>query len=201
MQASGFRLQASKGRIFVISGPSGSGKTTLLVRLLGKNKRLKKIFAKSVSFTTRPKRQGEVEGRDYFFISKDEFLRLRHLKKILEWTRYLSYYYGTPRAFVEGELKKAKSLILCLDVRGAFKIKQLYPKNSITIFVSPPSFRELRSRIVGRSSEAGEEILKRLSLAQAELAASEKYDYRIVNKDLEKTVAGLKNIILKEVKL
>jgi guanylate kinase len=172
----------------------------LLARLLSKNKSFKKIFAKSVSLTTRPKRPGEREGRDYFFISPTEFLRLRRQKKILEWTRYLSYDYGTPRDFVEGQLKKGKCLLLCLDTKGALNIKRLYPKSSVTIFVLAPSLKELKKRIHRRSRETKREILKRLKLARKELTASKRYDYCIVNRDLPKTVAELRNIILGEIR-
>jgi guanylate kinase len=130
------RQGKAAGRIFVVSGPSGSGKTTLLKRALA-GKFLKKKFVKSVSITTRPKRSGEREARDYFFVKPLEFRRLNKAKKILEWTRYLGYYYGTKKEFLEERLIEGKHLALCLDHKGALRLKKLYPKNTVTIFVDP----------------------------------------------------------------
>lgn len=183
--------------IFVISGPSGSGKTTLLKELL-KHKELKKRLIKSLSFTTRPQRQGEQNKRDYFFITKAEFKQRRQAKKILEWTRYLGYYYATPRDFLDKQLKKGKHIILCLDLKGALKIKRLYPKNTVTIFIMPPSLEALHNRIEGRCNKTKqEEIKQRLKLAREELLASRKYDYCLVNKNLSQAVKELQGIILK----
>lgn len=186
------------GKIFVISGPSGSGKTTLLKKAL-LHKPLKKRLAKSVSLTTRPKRPGERQGKDYFFVSPQEFWQLKKAKKILEWTRYLGYDYGTKKDFLEDRLNKGKSLALCLDLRGALKLKKLYPHNTVTIFVDPPSLKELRKRIAGRCSRTRqEEIEGRLKLAVGELKNMRKYDYVLENKHLAQAVKGLRNIILKE---
>lgn len=191
--------QQRKGLIFVISGPSGSGKTTLLARLL-LNKSLKHKLAKSVSITTRPKRSGEREGRDYYFVKLEEFRRLNKAKKILEWTRYLGYYYGTKKEFLEEKLRRGKHLALCLDLKGALKIKRLYPKNTVAIFVQPPSINELRKRIKRRCSKTKEEeVERRVKLAQAELANSSRYDYIVKNKNLAKAGNCLNNIILKEI--
>ncbi len=185
--------------IFVISGPSGSGKTTLLKKLL-KNKELKKRLVQSVSFTTRPKRQRERHKRDYFFITKAEFKRQRQAKKILEWTRYLGYHYATPKDFVDGQLKRGKHIILCLDLKGTLKIKRLYPKNTVAIFIMPPSLEALRHRIEGRCNKTHkEEIKQRLKLAQEELSASRNYDYCLVNKNLTSAVKELQDIILREI--
>lgn len=190
---------SSKGKIFVISGPSGSGKTTLASKLL-QDAQLKNKLTRSISFTTRPKRPIEKEGRDYFFLTENQFRAGQDKKKILEWTRYLGYYYGTPKHFVEQRVKEGKSLILCLDVKGACRVKKLYPDTAVTIFVLPPSVRELQHRIKGRCLTAHDEIKKRLSLVDKELAAAKKYDYRILNRDLAETVKKLKRILIKEIK-
>ncbi|MDD5060493.1 MAG: ATP-binding cassette domain-containing protein, partial [Candidatus Omnitrophica bacterium] len=141
--------QKKQGKIFVISGPSGSGKTTLLNRLI-QDKEIGKLLIKSRSLTTRPRRWQERDGRDYFFISPGEFKRLLKAKKILEWTRYLGYYYGTPRGEVEARLKKGGHIGFCLDLKGAALLKKIYPKNTVTVFVLPPSLETLKARIEGR---------------------------------------------------
>jgi len=188
----------SRGLIFVVSGPSGSGKTTLRDELL-KDKELRKRLAKAISFTTRPKRSGELNKKEYFFITKDEFKRKLQAKKILEWTRYLGYYYATPKDFVETQLKKAKHIILCLDLKGALTIKSFFPKNTVTIFIIPPSFKALQDRIERRCHKTKrEEIRERLKIAREELLASRQYDYCVVNNNLAQAVKELKGIILRE---
>lgn len=185
--------------IFIISGPSGSGKSTLLEKLL-QNKELKERLTKSISFTTRPQRSGEQDKKDYFFITEEEFKQKLKAKKILEWTKYLGYYYATAKDFVATQLKKDKHIILCLDLKGAAKIKRLYLKNTRTIFILPPSLEALQERIEGRCNKTKkEEIMQRLKLARRELLASRKYDYCVVNKSLVQAVRELKGIILKEI--
>lgn len=188
----------NRGKIFVISGPSGSGKTTLRDRLL-KDASLKREFAKSVSFTTRLKRSKERHGRDYFFLKTADFKRRLKAKEILEWTKYLGYYYGTSRAFVENKLKLGKSIILCLDLKGALRVKRLFPQNSVTVFVLPPSLKSLRERIQKRCQKTKkEEIARRIALARKELSSRRHYDYVIVNKSLERAAGELREIVLKE---
>jgi len=189
----------NQGLIFIISGPSGSGKTTLLKKLL-LVRTLKNRLARSISFTTRPKRSNEKDGEDYFFLSDKQFKEKQKAKKILEWTRYLGCYYATPKDFVEKQLKKGKYLILCLDLKGTLKIKRLYPKDTITIFVMPPSLEALKGRIKKRcNTTKKEEVQKRLKLAQAELLAANRYDYCLVNKELGQVAKELKGIILSKI--
>jgi len=186
------------GKIFIISGPSGSGKTTLLTKLL-RDKKIGKFLEKSRSLTTRQRRAGERQGKDYFFVSRGEFQRLLKLKKILEWTKYLGYYYGTPRGPVETLLKEGRNLGLCLDLKGARVLKRAYPDNSVTIFVLPPSLEALKSRIEGRRRETSKsEIKQRLLLAKNEIASSQSFDYRILNKNLRDAVRDMKRIFLRE---
>jgi len=187
------------GLIFVVSGPSGSGKTTLLERVLAA-KALKNKLARSISFTTRAKRSGEKNKKDYYFISQKQFQGLRRAKKILEWTKYLGYYYATPKYFLESQLAKGKHIFLCLDLKGALKIKRLYPENTVTIFVMPPSLKVLWERIRKRCQNTGrEEIQQRLKLAKFELLAREIYDYCLVNQELKKIVRQLQGVITKEI--
>ena len=191
--------ERQRGLIFIISGPSGSGKTTLVKKLLG-NKTLKNKLAKSISFTTRPRRSGEQDKKDYFFISEKRFKQSQKAKKILEWTKYLGYYYATPKEFIEKQLQKVKHVILCLDLKGTFTIKRQYPKNTVTIFVMPPSLDTLLHRIATRCNKTKEEeVRQRLRLAQQELSACDRYDYCVVNKDLNQAIKELKGIILKEI--
>jgi len=186
------------GKIFVISGPSGSGKTTLVKAVLG-DTLLKGKMARSVSFTTRPPRSGEKDTRDYFFISEQEFKKKLREKKILEWTNYLGYYYGTPQDFVEKQLRKSRGMIFCIDFKGTMRIRRIFPRDTVTIFILPSSIEELSKRIHKRCSKTKEEeIQKRLRLAEREVALSKKYDYRLVNEDLDKTIGELKGIILQE---
>jgi guanylate kinase len=185
----------NQGLIFIISGPSGSGKTTLLEKLLARSA-LKKRLVRSISFTTRPKRSNEQEGRDYFFISQKQFREKQKAKKLLEWTRYLGYYYATAKDFVEKQLKKGKHLAMCLDVKGALQIRRLYPKRVVTIFIQPPSLETLQERIKKRCHRTRkEEVQKRLRLAKTELLAASSYDYCLVNVDLRQVIKELQGII------
>jgi len=188
----------NRGKIFVISGPSGSGKTTLL-SLLVKDKKFKDKLQKSVSLTTRKKRLAEKQGRDYFFVTKNQFERKLKAKKILEWTNYLGYYYGTPKEFVDEELAKGRNLGFCLDLRGAGALKKAYPEETIAIFVLPPSLRVLKARIEGRCrSTASSEVLRRLAMARRELKACRRFDYCVLNKNLKVALNKLKKIVLTE---
>ncbi len=190
----------SSTKLFVVSGPSGSGKTTLVNKVLT-HRSLKDLLKKSVSFTTREKRSNEVEGLDYFFISKQDFEVLRKRKKILEWTSYLGYYYGTAKDYIEAQLGKSCGLIFCLDIKGAKQIKKIYPKQSVTIFILPPSIEVLSDRIKNRCQKTLEtEILQRVKLASKEIAQKDKFDYTIINDDLDLATEQLKDIVIQELK-
>ena len=185
----------------MISGPSGSGKTTLVKNLL-KAIDLKTKLVKSVSFTTRPQRPGEVDGKDYFFISEKQFREQKKAKKILEWTRYLGYYYATSKDFIERYRKAGSHILLCLDLKGALKIKQAYSDNTVTIFIMPPSLEALRDRIRKRSHTTKErEISLRIRLAGKELLAARSYDRCVLNKELAAAVRELKKIVLDKISL
>jgi guanylate kinase len=188
----------NKALIFVIAGPSGSGKTTLARQVL-RSRRLKGKLGKTTSFTTRPKRSGEKEGRDYFFITPRQFRQYNKEKKIIEYTRYLGYYYGTPRTSIEKKLRRGKSLLMCLDLRGVKAISRLFPESVVTIFVRPPSLAALGARMEKRCPTRDIELKKRLGLAKEELKAIRDFDYRVFNKDLPRAVGALERIILKHI--
>lgn len=185
-----------KALIFVISGTSGSGKTTLAKKIL-KQPQFRNKFVKPISFTTRPKRPGERQGRDYIFISTREFQRLFKAKKILEHTRYLGYDYGTSSNRMEQALNKGLHIILCLDMKGALFVKKKYPDRTITIFVKPPSLSIIKQRILGRWANTNrKELNQRLQLATRELGYAKHYDYCLINDNLNKAIKEIRNIIL-----
>ena len=187
-----------QGKIFVISGPSGSGKTTLLTSLI-KEKKIAKLLVKSCSITTRPKRWKEREGKEYFFVKTPEFKHRLKTKKILEWTKYLGYYYGTPKGPLEKQLKSGRNVGLCLDLKGARGLKKLYPKNTVTIFVIPPSLQVLKERIQNRGRQINhQDVAQRMLLAGRELQAVNKFDYCLLNKNLSAALLELKSIFLRE---
>lgn len=188
-----------RGVIFIVSGPSGSGKTTLAQQIL-RDQELRDKITKSISYTTRPKRSGERSGRDYFFVSEAKFKQELAAKNILEWTNYLGYYYGTPRDFVDRRLKQGKSILLCVDLKGVRALRRFYHKDSVAIFILPPSIRELKKRIENRCNKVTkEEINRRLKLAKNEMSSAGKFDYRLMNKDLTSAVKQLKKIIINRI--
>lgn len=182
-----------RGRIFIISAPSGCGKTTLKERLLES----KLGLVPSVSVTTRPKRKGEEEGTEYHFVDYREFNLMKKNGGFLEWVRTFGWFYGTPRGFVEKNLTQGMDVLLTVDVKGALKVKSVYP-DSVLIFVLPPSMSALRERLRLRKAEGNKEIQKRLRLARREIALSKRYDYTVVNDDIKSAVEKLKSIIIAE---
>ena len=178
-----------KNIVMAISGPSGVGKGTIVDEILKR----REDIAESVSCTTRLPRAGEADGREYFFISKEEFLRRIDEGDFLEYDEHFGNYYGTPKSFVEKTLEE-KSVILEIDVVGALNAKKAFP-DCLLIFVAPPSVEELKKRLVGRASESEEEIEGRLSRLEYELAQGEKYDYVVVNDELEKAVQEICDLI------
>lgn len=181
----------TRGVLLVLSGPSGTGKGTVckMVRdSLGEN------LAYSISATTRKPRTGEEHGREYFFFTKEEFEALRDQNGFLEWAQVYDNYYGTPRAFVEEVLASGRDCILEIDPQGALQVRKATDE-AVLVFIAPPSLEELRSRLTGRGTEAPEEVEKRLSCAEAELAYSDQYDYLIVNDEVEKAAEKMKAIL------
>jgi len=192
------RARGARGVVFVVSGPSGSGKTTLIRLLLsGPGKR---SMVRSVSLTTRARRTGERHGRDYFFISEEDFLRRRAAKKILEWTRYLGYYYATSKDFVEEAVRGGKHVVLCLDYRGVKQIRKAYADQAVSIFILPPSLPELEQRIRSRCRRTcSAEIRQRILSAKDEVARAGQYDYRITNTHIQDALRQLRDVVSREI--
>jgi guanylate kinase len=181
-----------RGRIFVVSAPSGCGKTTLCRRLLADGLDL----ADSVSMTTRPPRPGEKEGADYLFVTERRFRRMISEGGFLEHEKNFGNYYGTPRAFVEKNLGRGRPVLLSIDVKGAMKVRRAFPAESVLIFLVPPSIRALKERLVSRRADAADVIKRRLALAKRELSYKKRYDYSIVNDDLDKAYRELKSVVI-----
>ncbi len=179
-----------KGKLFVISGSSGVGKGTLLKRLLEKNPQLEV----SISATTRNPRPGEIDGVNYFFVTKEEFLKEVENGDFLEWAEFNGNYYGTKQAWVERNLNKGKNLILEIETKGALQIKNKLP-DSVLIFILPPSLEELEHRLRGRNTEDEETIQGRLHEVRREIECSKNYDYTIVNDDLDNALEELERVI------
>lgn len=184
----------SEGKLFIISAPSGCGKTTLCKRLLAD----KLGIIHSVSMTTRPPRPGEVDGVDYHFISRKEFKGLIKRGEFLEYEENFGQFYGTPERFIQDNLKKGKSILLNIDVKGATKVRRVYHKNSILIFLLPPSIKALKKRLHSRMTDSKATISARFNLAKKELAYKDRYDYKIVNDRLDNAHRRLKKIIVSE---
>lgn len=184
---------AKLGKLFVLSAPSGSGKTTLCRKLAGFSSDGRKLV-RSVSATTRSPRKGEKEARDYFFISPKEFNRRRKAGQFLEWARVLGQFYGTPRGFVQENLRRGNDVLLSIDVRGARQVRRK-TKRAVLIFVLAPSFEELTERLKKRSTESLREISRRLNLAKQEMRRAKEYNYVVVNDKISQALARLKAII------
>ena len=180
----------NKGKLIVISGPSGVGKGTIVKRLLKECD----DTVLSVSATTRKPRKEDTEGVTYFFKSTDEFRSMIESEQFLEWAMYNDNYYGTPAPAVDKLLGEGKNVILEIEVQGAMNVKGKRPEG-LYIFVSPPSFEELKKRLTGRGSESEDEINKRVSLAKDEYDKRNEYDFIVVNDDLDIAVKDIKNII------
>ncbi len=176
-------------KLIVVSGPSGVGKGTIVKTLV----KTREDVVESVSCTTRAPRQGEVHGREYYFLTKEEFTRRIREDDFLEYDEHFGNFYGTPKSFVRETLKE-KNVILEIDVVGALNAKKAFPE-SVLVMIAPPSVEELKRRLVGRGTETEEEIENRLQRLVYELSQKESYDYVIVNDRLENAIARLSEII------
>ena len=183
-----------KGTLFVISGPSGVGKGTLVSMLREKHPEIKL----SVSATTRNPRPGEINGTHYFFLTKEDFKNRIELGEFLEWAEFSGNLYGTNKNFVEKMLEDGQNIILEIEVQGALQVKNKL-KDVILIFIEPPSFEELKERLIKRCTETEEEIQKRLAIVKKELEQKHEFNYVMINDNLDTALQNLKTIILREI--
>lgn len=179
-----------KGIIFVISAPSGTGKSTICKSLFKRVSNLK--F--SVSCTTRKPRPGEKNGREYYFISEPEFKRRIKHKEFAEWARVHGGYYGTPKSYLEKSIRSGKDILLDIDVVGAMSIKKHFPE-AVMIFIKPPTFTELKRRIMSRGTETPRSLRIRLSNAKKEMKYEKKYEHIIVNDKVAEAVKELEAVV------
>lgn len=173
----------NKGGVFVVAGPSGSGKDTLFKELFKRKPEIK--F--SISSITRPMRVGEVEGEKYNFITREKFLNMLENDELLEYNEYIGNYYGTPKAPVIAAIEKGQDILIEVDVNGAKEICQKLPE-AITVFIMPPSYKELKRRLSGRGTETQDLIDKRMKEALNEIARATEFDYIVVNDDINTAV-------------
>ena len=186
--------KGKRGVLFVFSGPSGVGKGTLKAKLF---EEFAGRIAYSVSATTRGPREGEVDGKDYFFISRQEFERRVKNNEFLEHAEFAGNCYGTPRAYVEKLLDSGMNVVLEIDVQGALQVMKSMPE-CVSVFILPPSFEELEHRLRGRGTETEEKVRERLETAKRELPYAPQYDYQIVNGgDIEAAYQSLREVFLK----
>ncbi len=184
-------------KLFVISGCSGVGKGTVLKNFMSRNS---DNFMVSISCTTRNPRPGEVDGVNYFFVSKDEFTRCIEENKFLEHAQFAGNYYGTKKKFIAQKLEEGMNVILEIETQGALQVKEQMPE-AVLIFIAPPSVEELEHRLRGRHTEDEEAIQKRLHEVKIELERSKQYDYVVLNDDVERATVELETITRKELGL
>ena len=179
-----------QGILVVVSGFSGAGKGTLMKELLKRYDN----YALSISATTRAPREGETDGKEYFFVTKEQFEKMRDERKLIEYAQYVNNYNGTPKEYVEQKMAEGKDVILEIEIQGALKVKKRFP-DALLLFVTPPSAEELRRRLVGRGTETLEVINARLARAAEEASGMEAYDYLLINDDLDRCVEEMHQLI------
>ena len=182
-----------KGLLILFSGPSGVGKGTIMKEVMA-DERLKICF--SVSMTTRAPRVGEVEGVNYFFVTRAEFEQAVAAGEMLEHAEFVGNYYGTPKKYVENKRNEGLNVVLEIDVQGALQVMKVCP-DALSIFVAPPSVEELANRLRKRGTESEEVIAGRIAQANYELSMADHYHYRVINDDLGKAIKEVKELILK----
>jgi guanylate kinase len=178
-----------KGMLVIISGPSGSGKGTVVKKLDPE-----KNYALSISVTTRPPRENEVDGRDYFFRSVKQFREMRENNQLLEHAVYCNHYYGTPLHYVEDKIKQGKAVVLEIEVNGALQVREKV-KDAVLIFLMPPTIEELYRRLCKRNTEDFEIIEDRVNRAREEIKLIGKYDYLVINDDISNAVNRINTIV------
>lgn len=182
-----------RGVLAIVSGFSGAGKGTVMKALMGKYDN----YALSISATTRAPRVGEENGREYFFKTVEEFEKMIEEDQLIEYANYVGNYYGTPKAYVESKLDEGKDVILEIELQGAMKVKEKMP-DTVLIFITPPTATELKNRLVGRGTEDEATVNARLKRASEEAGYMEKYDYLLINDDLDTCVRELHELIQSE---
>lgn len=182
-----------QGILIVISGFSGAGKGTVVKKIINEYDN----YALSVSATTRSPRPGEVNGREYFFKSREEFFEMIEKNMLIEYAEYVNNYYGTPKEYVLEQLKQGKNIILEIEIQGALKVKEQFP-DAVLLFITPPSADELENRLVGRGTEDMATVKARLSRAYEESEGAADYDYIVINDDLDICVKEINSIIESE---
>ncbi|WP_082234227.1 guanylate kinase [Halobacillus massiliensis] len=182
-----------KGILFILSGPSGVGKGTVRKALFEQSTDLKY----SISMTTREPREGERDGVDYFFKTREEFEKLIGEGQLIEHAEYVGNYYGTPKQYVQQTLDEGKDVFLEIEVQGALKVRENFPEG-VFIFLIPPSLEELKDRIVNRGTETEEKVKNRLSAAKEEIEMMDAYDYVVVNDQVDSAVHKVQSIVLSE---
>lgn len=185
---------ARRGLMFILSSPSGAGKTTLAERLLTKDGDM----VLSISATTRQRRPGEAHGKDYFFVSEEEFMRMRDNGEFMEWANVFGHYYGTPRSLVEDVLRQGKDVLFDIDWQGAQQLDEVAGEDVVKVFILPPSREELERRLRQRAQDPEDVVQKRMAKADAEMSHWAEYDYVIVNYDLNESEELLRSILFAE---
>lgn len=183
---------ARKGVLVVLSGFSGAGKGTIMKEIIKRYP-----YFLSISATTRKPREGETDGVDYFFHTKEEFQTMIKNGELIEWAEYVGNYYGTPKKAVEQQLAEGKDVLLEIEMQGGMLVKEQFPE-ALLLFVTPPSFAELERRLIGRGTETEEEIARRMQRATEEAAYMSSYDYLIINDQLEQAIQDVHQIICTE---
>ncbi|MGA7180916.1 MAG: guanylate kinase [Thiobacillaceae bacterium] len=193
MNDTAVRLQAkrpTRGLLLIVSAPSGAGKTTLVRALL----KADPAIHLSISYTTRPPRPGEVDGKDYHFVSKDEFAEMTNRGEFLESAEVYSNYYGTAESWIEGEIAAGRDILLEIDWQGASQVRKRFPE-AMSIFVLPPSLQALRNRLMNRAQDNQEVIERRLASAAEEVSHAVEFDYIIVNDDFDEALLDLTALV------
>jgi len=189
-----------RGLMFILSSPSGAGKTTLARALLARYKDAPahESLCMSVSVTTRKPRPGEVNGKDYFFISHEEYLNMASGGELLEHAKVFDYHYGTPAAFVESNIAKGTDVLFDIDWQGTRQLSEKMRNDLVSVFILPPSMQELERRLSARAQDSEEVVRKRMDKASAEISHWQEYDYVLVNHDLEQTLEKINEILKAE---
>ncbi|KAF2955782.1 guanylate kinase [Marinitoga sp. 38H-ov] len=184
----------TKGILYVVSGPSGVGKSSIIKNAMSKLNG----FIFSVSYTTRPPRPGEINGKDYFFVDENTFNKMVENNEFLEYANVHGYKYGTSKKYIKEKINEGLNIVLDIDVQGALNIIKVMPEDTVLIFVAPPSYSELKKRLMNRGTEKENDLKVRLEDAKWELSKINDFDYLIVNEDLNEAINQLISIFIAE---